>query len=173
MKIRELRAAATRSRSTVIKSVNEALSKHKQTAFLCHSHKDYELVKGLQVLLEESGWDIYIDWADTEMPSSPNKETATKIKSRIATTDWFLFLATNNSTQSRWCPWEIGIADSIKGYERILIIPTEDDSGNWYGNEYLQLYKRIQEGQHVLTGKSGYGAFDAGSDSGTMIQFIK
>ena len=173
MKIRELRAASTRAGSTVTKSLNEALSKNKQTAFLCHSHKDYELVKGLQVLLEESGWDLYIDWADTEMQNSPNKETAAKIKTRITSTDWFLFLATNNSTQSRWCPWEIGLADSIKGYDRILIIPTEDDSGNWYGNEYLQLYKRIQEGRHNLTGGMGYGAFDAGSDSGIMVRFLK
>jgi hypothetical protein len=24
-----------------------------------------------------------------------------------------------------------------------LIIPTSDQSGRWYGNEYLQLYRRI------------------------------
>lgn len=119
IKTKHLRSAAGRSGSVVVaKSLNEALSKNKQTAFLCHSHKDQELAKGLQVLLKENGWDVYIDWEDNEMPSSPNKETASKIKSKITTTDWFLFLATSNSTQSRWCPWEIGYADSQKGMEK-------------------------------------------------------
>lgn len=172
IKTRSLRSAAARSGSVVVaKSLNEALSKSKHTAFLCHSHKDQDLAKGLQVLLKENGWDLYIDWEDNEMPSSPNKETANKIKSKIKSTDWFLFLATSNSTQSRWCPWEIGCADSIKGYEKILIIPTEDDFGNWYGNEYLQLYKKIDEGTDRQTGRSGYAVFGAGAyDSGTWIR---
>ncbi|MAA66742.1 MAG: hypothetical protein CL581_18465 [Alteromonadaceae bacterium] len=170
IKTKHLRSAAGRSGSVVVaKSLNEALSKNKQTAFLCHSHRDQELAKGLQVLLKENGWDVYIDWEDNEMPSSPNKETASKIKLKITTTDWFLFLATSNSTQSRWCPWEIGYADAQKGYGKMLIIPTEDDSGNWYGNEYLQLYKKIDEGTDRQTGRSGYAAFDAGSSSGAWI----
>ncbi|PUU61759.1 hypothetical protein DCL23_26205, partial [Citrobacter freundii] len=88
------------------------------------------------------------------------------------TTDWFLFLATKNSTQSRWCPWEIGFADIAKGYEKILIIPTENDSGVWYGNEYLQLYKRMDEGVNNQTGKSGYAVYDAGINSGTWVENI-
>lgn len=171
IKVRNLRSAASRSgRLVVAKSLTEAVSKGQQTAFLCHSHKDQELAKGLQVLLKENGWDLYIDWEDGEMPNTPSRETASKIKTKIKTADWFLILATSNSTQSRWCPWEIGIADSTKGYEKILIIPTEDDYGNWYGNEYLQLYKKIDEGSHKLTGKSGYAVFDTGSNSGTWVE---
>jgi hypothetical protein len=170
IKIRNLRSAATRSgRVVVAKSLNEALALHKQTAFLCHSHKDHELAKGLQVMLKENGWDLYIDWEDNEMPAVPNENTAKKIKSKIKTTDWFLLLATNNSTSSRWCPWEIGYADAVKHYEKILIIPTEDDYGNWYGNEYLQLYRKIDEGSNKQTGKSGYAVFDK-SGSGTWVE---
>ena len=168
IKLKNLRSAASRSgRVFVAKSLNEAVAKKQQTAFLCHSHQDHELAKGLQVLLKENGWDLYIDWEDSEMPSIPNKETANIIKLKIKTTDWFLFLATKNSTQSRWCPWEIGFADIAKGYEKILIIPTENDSGVWYGNEYLQLYKRMDEGVNNQTGKSGYAVYDAGINSGT------
>ncbi|HBC3930626.1 TPA: toll/interleukin-1 receptor domain-containing protein [Vibrio parahaemolyticus] len=171
IKASDLRSAASRSgRVFVAKSLNEALAKNQQTAFLCHSHKDHDLAKGLQILMKENGWDLYIDWEDSEMPSTPNKETANIIKKKIKTTDWFLFLATGNSTQSRWCPWEIGFADSAKGYEKILIVPTADDSGNWYGNEYLQLYKRMDEGSNTLTGKFGYAVFDAGTSSGTWVE---
>lgn len=160
--IDNLRAAASRShRTTITKSLNEALAKHTATAFLCHSHKDEELANGLQVLLAENGWDLYIDWQDKEMPESPNKETAENIKNKIGVMDWFLFLATPHSTQSRWCPWEIGFADSKKNHDRILVIPTSDSSGNWYGNEYLQLYRQITEAD-----KGGLAAFGAGNTSG-------
>jgi hypothetical protein len=171
IKTRDLRSASNRLGKVVVaKSLNEALAKNQQTAFLCHSHKDHELAKGLQVLMKENGWDLYIDWEDSEMPSTPNKDTANRIKTKINTTDWFLFLATGNSTQSRWCPWEIGFADSAKGYDKILIIPTEDDYGTWYGNEYLQLYKKMDEGNDKQTGKTGYAVFGAGTNTGTWVE---
>lgn len=171
IKIRDLQSAFNRSGKVVItKSINEVLAKNQQTAFLCHSHKDHELAKGLQVLMKENGWNLYIDWEDSEMPSTPNKETANRIKTKIKTTDWFLFLATGNSTQSRWCPWEIGFADSAKGYDKILIIPTANDYGTWYGNEYLQLYKKMDEGSNKQTGKTGYAVFDTGTNSGTWVE---
>jgi hypothetical protein len=44
---------------------------------------------------------------------------------------------------SRWCPWELGYSDGIKGKDWIIVIPTTDSSGISYGNEYMQLYRRI------------------------------
>lgn len=152
-----------------MESLNEALASHKQTAFLCHSHSDETLAKGLQVLLSEHGWDLYIDWQDHEMPSEPNKITASRIKTKISDLDWFLFLATPNSSASRWCPWEIGIAVIKKPHDRILIIPTTDSSGTWYGNEYLQLYNQITD-----TTKGGLAKFPAGQNTnGQSLQYIR
>ncbi|SSS38462.1 Uncharacterised protein [Acinetobacter baumannii] len=81
------------------------------------------------------------------MPDSPNRETAVKIQQKIQEADYFFFLATPNSVKSRWCPWEIGYADGVKEYESIFVIPTQDRYGSYYGNEYLQLYQRIEESQ--------------------------
>ncbi|EKO3838927.1 toll/interleukin-1 receptor domain-containing protein [Vibrio harveyi] len=157
----ELRSAANRARkSFASNSLNEAFAKNQQTAFLCHSHKDHTLAKGLQNLLNEQGWEVYIDWLDEELPSSPNKETAEKIKLKIAQTDWFLFLATHNSTSSRWCPWEIGYADSVQKHEKIIVIPTVDDNGRWHGNEYLQLYRKLTDASNSFTNKKGYAVFE-------------
>ena len=113
------------------------------TAFLCHSHHDRQLAEGLQTLLREAGWDVYIDWQDAEMPETPDRETAQRIQGRIVSAGWFLFLATANATASRWCPWEIGYADGKKTIDRVVVIPTIDSSGRHYGNEYLQLYPQI------------------------------
>jgi hypothetical protein len=139
--IDRLRAAAVRTPS-VVKSLSEARIARVKTAFLCHSHRDADLAKGLVNMLAEAGWRIYVDWADVEMPDTPNRETAKRIQQKIVELDWFLFLATANSMASRWCPWEIGYADGKKPIDQIFIIPTQDGQKT-HGNEYLQLYRRI------------------------------
>lgn len=122
--------------------IKEAKASRKQTAFLSHSHQDARLAKSVQAFLTAQGWEIYIDWEDTAMPDSPNRETAERIQAKIRDLQWFLFLATQASMRSRWCPWEIGYADGVKSYKSILILPTSDANTS-YGNEYLQLYQRI------------------------------
>jgi hypothetical protein len=102
--------AASYTRTKVMSEGNTFSAK--KSAFLCHSHKDEELVKGLIVVFEEAGLDLYVDWRDHSMPETPNGVTAWKIQEKIKSSDVFLFLATANSKASRWCPWEIGFADS-------------------------------------------------------------
>lgn len=134
--------AARTTRAVLREQAKFAKLQNRQTAFLCHSHKDAELAKGVQGLLQEQGWDLYIDWDDQEMPESPNGETALRIKTKIIELDWFLFLATANSMGSRWCPWEIGFADGVKKYDSILVVPTSSGFTT-HGSEYLRLYRRI------------------------------
>lgn len=122
-------------------------------AFLCHSHKDEDLVKGLVVLFQELGVTLYVDWQDNTMPEKPNSETASRIQGRIIQSDVFLFLATANSKASRWCPWEIGFADS--SHKNIYIIPTTDGYSS-YGNEYLDLYPHIDKGTYRIDNRPGY-----------------
>lgn len=135
----------------------------KRSAFLCHSHNDQQLVKGLIVILKESGVDLYVDWMDESMPEKPNKITDQKIQTRIKQADIFIFLATSNSKASRWCPWEIGYADGVN--KSIFIVPTSDGY-NTYGNEYLDLYAYIDSGTFKLTGKPGYFVTKPGETSG-------
>ncbi|WP_374343045.1 toll/interleukin-1 receptor domain-containing protein [Azonexus sp.] len=142
IKIDILRAAAQRTKTFGPHTLTEARMKGAKTAFLCHSHRDAELAKGLVHLLAEAGWSVYIDWEDSSMPEQPNQETAAKIQQKIKELNYFLFLATANSMSSRWCPWEIGYADGQKPNSQLLIVPTTDGS-NSHGNEYLQLYRRV------------------------------
>jgi hypothetical protein len=139
------------------RAVEEARALRKQTAFLCHSHHDAAIAKGLQAFLAAHGWQVYIDWEDTTMPSAPNRATAERIQERIRQLEFFFFLATQNSEASRWCPWELGYADGKKEYDNILIIPTRDSAGRNHGNEYLQLYRFIDEANG-----GGVGAFVPG-----------
>lgn len=132
IRLTDLRAASTRSRLVKeASSRQEARAAGIQTAFLCHSHRDQLLARGLQTLLREHGWNLYIDWQDSSTPDRPNRETANRIKGKIRESDRFLFLATPNSVASRWCPWEIGYGDSAKGADEILVIPTTDHRPHW------------------------------------------
>jgi hypothetical protein len=116
-----------------------------KTGFLCHSHRDRDLALGLQQWLKEQGMNLYIDWQDASMPETPDGTTAARIRSVIRAADVFLFLATNNSMASRWCPWELGFADGVKRNEQIGIVSTRDSSGRYFGNEYMQLYRKIDQ----------------------------
>lgn len=138
------RAALQSSRTVVTKSFAEALAKSQKTAFLSHSHLDRSRAKGLQKLLADEGWDLFIDWEHNTLDERPTRATAEWLQKSIVLCDWFLYLATPNSKVSRWCPWEIGYADGEKGADAIIIIATSDSRGV-YGNEYLDLYRQISD----------------------------
>ena len=157
----QLRAAG--SQSTIRRS---APSPGQKTAFLCHSHHDQQLAIGLQELLRAHGMDLYIDWQDPSMPSQPSAESAARLRRRIQMCDLFLFLATQNSMNSRWCPWELGHADGTKKNDRILLVPTYDGSST-HGSEYLNLYQRVD-----IASDGKLAAFGAGTTQGTYVRFL-
>jgi hypothetical protein len=136
-----------------------------RTAFLCHSSKDNALATGLVSLLQEAGWDVYVDYEDSSMPEKPDRTTADTIQKKIVSMDFFLFLATPSSVMSRWCPWEIGYADGCKPNESIWVVQTEEN-GNVYGNEYLDLYRSVD-----FSNKDQLAVWDPGqSSSGTVLK---
>jgi hypothetical protein len=143
--------------------IQRTATSNQRTAFLCHSHHDRLLALGLQALLKQHGMDLYIDWQDSSMPDTPSAETARRLRARIQQCNWFLFLATNQSMSSRWCPWELGHADGTKANERILIVPTQDGSGS-YGSEYISLYQRVD-----FASDGRLAAFGPGNLSGRYI----
>lgn len=140
-----LRSAGHTYQAQRARSLTEAKSFGMRTGFLCHSHKDRDYVKGFIALLKQQGIDLYVDWEDAELPEKPDRTTALRIQERIVQAKYFIFLATPNSVTSRWCPWEIGYANGMKDIDTLLVVPTTDASGQTAGNEYLDLYRRIDE----------------------------
>ena len=156
-----IRSAAGQVKKAAPRTLHEAKASNLATAFLCHSHEDADLVKGVINMLSNEGWDVYVDWEDTTMPATPERETALRIQQKIVELKYFIFLATPNSVRSRWCPWEIGYANGKKHIDQILILPTTDRSGVWYGSEYLQLYRRIDQAD-----KGGLAVWSPGQSRG-------
>jgi hypothetical protein len=161
---------STRSAINTANTLSEARAKKVEAGFLCHSHKDRDLAEKLQEYFHLKGWNVYIDWKDTSMPTTPNRETADKIQQRMRQCDWFLFLATANSMSSRWCPWELGYSDGLKGKDWIIVVPTADSAGIAYGNEYMQLYRRID---YTLGNSRSVNRIEAGNQyTGTPLSAL-
>lgn len=99
------------------------------------------------------------------MPRVTNRETADRIKRQIEANDLFVVLATRNAIESKWVPWEVGIADQMKPEIRVSVIPVADPSGRYEGAEYLQLYRRI-----LTTDKGGKGIFAPDATSGLTLE---
>ena len=117
--------------------------------FLSHSSKDDDLVVGATRVLEGHGATVYTDEVDPAMPPYTNEETANLLKQRIQQTQKFVLLASANSKESKWVPWELGIADGYKGIERIALFPAAENANDtiWASWEYLGLYHRIVWGR--------------------------
>ena len=75
------------------------------------------------------------------------------------------FLVTANTGQSRWCPWELGYADGTKENKKIVVIGTCDQHGI-YGNEYLDLYRRISK----VASLEKYALYEKVQSNGTALQ---
>lgn len=142
--------------------VNETRLYSKITAstsiFLSHAHNDKDVVEQAKLFFENLGITIYVDWADETMPERPNASTAQKIKNQIISlNDKFVLLATNNGVSSKWCNWEVGIADPFKlPTKKMALLPLSDNSGNWNGNEYLAIYPRIERNTRERGGEGYY-----------------
>lgn len=143
----ELRGFASKISITEQASLRKSASSRPLagTTFLSHSSKDEDLVVGAIRVLENHGATVYVDEKDPEMPPYTSDETAALLKTRISQTKRFVMLASKNSKESRWVPWELGYADGHKGLDRIALFPALDSTADkaWTSSEYLGLYRRI------------------------------
>lgn len=163
----QLRDYASRLRydGTVIANAKPYASLAQTTIFLSHSRKDRFIAQGLVYFLATLGTTVYVDWNDSDMPRVTNRETAEKLKSKIKENRLFMILATRNALESKWVPWEVGIADQCKGDRAMALVPVADASGRFDGAEYLQLYQHVESADC-----GGFGVFAPGQNRGVLLQ---
>lgn len=119
------------------------------STFLSHSSKDAELLPGVITILERHGAFVYVDKKDESLPPTTSRNTAAILRGRIKQCRKFVLLTTRNSKDSRWMPWELGLADGYKNTDNLAIFPGVDTSMDrtWAEREYLGLYDRVVYGQ--------------------------
>lgn len=127
--------------SKIVKNRNEFES----SVFISHSHKNADLVEYLVAVLTNLKVEVYVDWMDEDLSYPPSSKTAVKIKQMIDANKKFILLATNEGIESKWCNWELGLGDVHKYINHIALLPVADNSGEWFGNEYLRIYPYIDK----------------------------
>lgn len=154
----EARAAAARNRGfqksagmtsgRILKeSVTAATSTEAFDVFLSHSISDAEIVLGTKQILEESGLKVYVDWVeDAQLDRrAVTKETAAVLRQRMRQSKSLIYLSSNNSSSSKWMPWELGYFDGFKP-GGVAIMPILDSPTDAFkGQEYLGLYPIVQK----------------------------
>lgn len=131
---------------------SEALNESKRfsissdkVVFLSYRRKDKLWVKPIVDLLQSLGVRVYIDYLDDQLPDTPSSSTAKILRRKIKDSDKFILLATPNSKDSKWIPWELGLGDGFDGYENTVILPLTDSSLRWDEQEYFGIYGYVKE----------------------------
>lgn len=120
--------------------------------FLSHSMQDAQLVLGLRKVLASGGFSVYVDWIDDpELDRSKvTAVTADRLRSRMKQSRTLVYATSRSATRSRWMPWELGYFDGLRGGNRVSIMPIENHNGGQFvGQEYLGLYKRVERVTHL------------------------
>jgi hypothetical protein len=110
--------------------------------FLSHSRMDAELVQGAKTVLETYGLTVYVDWVDDPQldRSAVSAAAADILRLRMQTSRSLVYAHTVNSSLSKWCPWELGYFDGVRG-GNVFVLPIVDlQATKFVGQDYLGLY---------------------------------
>jgi hypothetical protein len=148
----QIRARARQRTTYATASVvlNEAVKSASTTQtfdiFLSHSVRDAEIVLGVKLLLEDLGKTVYVDWLDDPQldRSRVTPGTAEKIRARMRQSRSLVYIHTENSSVSKWMPWELGFSDALHGAVAILPVTRTADQ-SFHGQEYLGIYPWIDQ----------------------------
>lgn len=122
-------------------------SKSQFDIFLSHSSKDQELVLGLSYMLQDLGYSVYVDWSDPSLdPDNVTPQTADVLRKRMAQCISLIYAFSENASNSKWMPWELGYFDALK--HRVAVLPISKTAKYAYkGSEFVGLYFYIQFAQ--------------------------
>ena len=127
-----------------IRNNNERLLSEKRVydLFISHSSLDRELILTLVDLFNKSGYSVYVDWINDRQLNRNNvdRATAETLRNRMQQARGLAYIATSNTTNSKWCPWELGYMDGKKDGKCTILPVLESSSSTFKGQEYLGLY---------------------------------
>ncbi|ANQ57186.1 toll/interleukin-1 receptor domain-containing protein [Vibrio parahaemolyticus] len=157
--------------------LSESVKKYKQSesfdVFLSHSIEDYDLVLGVMVLLEQQGLKVYVDWVVDEQldRSYVSKDTAEVLRYRMKSSASLMYIATENSSNSKWMPWELGYFDGLKS-DKVAILPLQDSENQRFeGQEYLGLYPLVTK--YLQNGRVNHYVEEHGSRWSSLGNFTR
>ena len=114
--------------------------------FLSHSSLDQLQVLGIYTLLRRRNYSVYLDQVcDPKLNRMQvTRATARVLRYRMAQCKSLFVATSQNTTQSKWVPWELGFVDGWNAKTAVLpILPTGTVS--FAGHEYFELYPEARD----------------------------
>lgn len=138
---------STKSASAILTESYNAYSSYKTyDIFLSHSYQDADVILGLKYTFEEKGYSVYVDWIEDKQLNreNVNARTANQLRVKMRSCKSLFFATSDNSSSSKWMPWELGYYDGYRG--KVAILPINVSSyqkDSFVGQEYLGLYDYV------------------------------
>lgn len=138
-----------------------AESKKEFDIFLSHSSDDNIIIAGLTLILQDLGYSVYVDWTDPALnKNNVTPETASVLRERMKQCKSMIYAFSENATNSKWMPWELGCFDGLKN-AKIAVLPiSQTIKYSYKGNEFVGLYYHIQFDTIKGTNKKAIWVFD-------------
>jgi len=142
LSLKEMKKLEQQSGRLII--LSEAVETGPFDIFLSHSYKDKVPIRGVVKRLKEFKYTVYVDWINDEEldRSRVNADTARRLQKRMRDCRSLLFATTENFSNSKWMPWELGFMDGITS-GRVAILPVTDEL-TFDGQEYLGMYPYVE-----------------------------
>lgn len=123
--------------------------------FISHSFLDKKLILTLIDLFNKANYSVYVDWINDQNLDRDrvSSKTAKLIKKRISECRGLSYIATDNIVNSKWCPWELGLADGLHS-GKACILPVMKEGKTFKGTEYVGIYPYIE--YEKISGKQTY-----------------
>jgi len=121
---------------------------HGKHLFLSHFTEDEEFLDGAIGFFLNFHASPYVAEYDEQLPSAGSPEVASLLRGAIEICPKLVVLVSPNSHRSGWIPWELGLADGMKGTTSVAALPVGPESNFplWATREYLGMYPRIVHG---------------------------
>lgn len=144
----------------------EFSSEENYDIFISHSFLDQKLIRTLASLFQKEGFSVYIDWIqDPNLDRSHvTMQTAKLVKDRIGQCKSLAYIATENISNSKWCPWELGIGDGVHNGKACILPILKKDQKSFDGQEYLGLYPFIEYSSSAKTNERCFWVTDPKDD---------
>lgn len=131
--------------------------------FISHSYLNRNQVATLVELFKEAGYSVYVDWINDNNSLNRNyvtTDTALKIRKRVTQCNGMAYVATSEASNSKWCPWELGLGDGLLNHKVCILPILRIETNHFKGQEYLGLYNYIEYDKRESDGKGDFWIHD-------------
>lgn len=136
-----------RDSKTILESLNQNYDYY--DFFISYSSKDKKYAMLVKQLLEnmyiddkKSGYRVYVDYDDSRLdPKCVSGKTAQILSSVIKKAKSIIYIHSQGSSLSPWCPWELGYGQGLN--KPISVLELYDNMDGFERQAYLELYPTI------------------------------